>query len=95
MATFSSDLFLTVLQAKDIAGCWGENFINREKNGDEVGKCCYMELMLLIRWIKILESYYCNNFNSNGNIAEPNFVCLTLAQAQELVAKVKSFAKLS
>ena len=94
MATFSSDLFLTALQAKDIAGCIGENFINREKNGDTVSKCEYMTLMLLMRWIKILESYYCNNFSSGANVAEPNFVCLTLAEAQELLAKVKSLAKL-
>ena len=94
MATFSSDLFLTVLQAKDIAGCWGENFINREKNGDTVSKCEYMTLMLLMRWIRIAESYYCNNFSSGANVAEPNFVCLTLAEAQELLAKVKALAKL-
>lgn len=94
MATIQSDIFITVLRSKDIAGCWGENFINKEKNGDDVGKCDYMQLMLLMRWITILESYYCNNFTSSGNVLAPNFVCLTLAEAQELLAKVKSLAKL-
>ena len=94
MATFSSDLFLTVLQAKDIAGCWGENFINREKNGDTVSKCEYMTLMLLMRWIRIAESYYCNNYTANGNVSEPNFTCLTLPQMQDLLAKIKALAKL-
>tara|TARA_R110000868_G_scaffold132921_1_gene344238 strand:- start:319 stop:600 length:282 start_codon:yes stop_codon:yes gene_type:complete len=92
--TFQADIFLTVLQAKDIAGCWGENFVNMEKNGDDVDKCCYMNLMLLMRWIKIMESYYCNNYTTAGNVAEPNFVCLTLAQAQELLSKIKILAKL-
>ena len=92
--TFQADLYLTVLQAKDIAGCWGENFINVENNGEKVDKCCYMKLMLLILWIRIAESYYCNNFTANGNVSSPNFVCLTLAQAQGLVAKVKALAKL-
>jgi len=92
--TFAQDIVLTVLQSKDIAGCWGENFVNQENYGNEIGKCDYMKLMLLIRWIKLLESYYCNNFSSGSNVAEPNFVCLTLAQAQELLAKVKSLAKL-
>ena len=94
MASFAQDIFLTVLKAKDISGCWGENIVNQEKYGSEIGKCDYMRLMLLIRWIKLLESYYCNNFSSGSNVAEPNFVCLTLAEAQELLSKVKSLAKL-
>ena len=91
MASFQNVIVLTVLQSKDFAGCMGEKFLNREKYGETVDKCDYMKLMLLIRWIKIMESYYCNNYTADGNIGEPNMECLTLAEAQELIAKMKSF----
>lgn len=85
--TFQDDIFLTVLRAKDIAACMGENFINREKAGEDV-ECCEMKLILLVKWIGISESYYCQNFSVNGNIT-PDLPCLTLAQMQELLAKIK------
>ena len=91
--TFQADIFLTVLQSKDIASCMGEKFIDKEKYGETVEKCDYMKMMLLINWIEIMESYYCNNFTSAGNVASPNLVCLTLAQAQELLAKMKTFIR--
>lgn len=87
MATFQSDIFLTVLQAKDVAGCWAENFINREKSGEDLG-CCEMKLMLLVKWIRLMETYYCEHFSDHGNIT-PVLPCLTLAQAQELLGKLK------
>lgn len=84
---FQSDIFLTVIQAKDVASCQGENFINRENAGEDV-ECCEMKLMLLVKWIGIIENYYCENFSANGNIT-PDIACLTLAQAQELLSKIK------
>ena len=87
--TFQSDIQLTVLQAKDYAGCMAENFISREKAGENL-ECCEMKLMLLVKWIRILENYYCANFSANGKIT-PALPCLTLAQAQNLLSKMKVF----
>lgn len=84
---FQDDIYLTILQAKEFAGCQAENFIQTEANGENLG-CCEMKLMLLVKWIRIFESYYCNNFDANGNII-PTLPRLTLYQAQELLSKIK------
>lgn len=91
MASLQSDIFLTVLQGKDYASCMAISFITKENNGESVDKCCYMKLMVLVRRIQLLESYYCNNFTAQGNVTSPNFVCLTQAQIQVLLGTVKSF----
>lgn len=87
------DIVLTVLQAKDYAGCLGQKYIDMEADGNDVSKCCYFRLMLLMRWICILENYYCTNFNANGNIVDPDTSYLTLEQALNLLSKVKAFIK--
>ena len=82
------DIFLTVLQAKNTTGCMSTTFINMEKNGEDV-ECCEMKLMVLVKWIKVMENYYCTNFTVNGNVTDPDLPCLTQLQAQELLAKMK------
>lgn len=82
------DIILTVLQAKNTTGCMATTFIAMEKNGEDV-ECCERKLMVLVKWIKIMEDYYCINFTANGNIASPVLPCLTRLQAQELLAKLK------
>ncbi len=90
MSNFQDDIFLTVLQAKDTTGIWAENFIQKEKAGEEISRCCQLQLVLLVKWIEIMECYYSTHFSANGNIT-PDYDCLTLVQAQELVAKIKTF----
>lgn len=82
------DIILTVLQAKNTTGCMATTFINMEKNGEDV-KCCEKKLMVLVKWIKIMENYYYTNFTANGNVTSPDLPCLTQLQAQELLAKMK------
>lgn len=89
--TFEDEIYLTVLRAKCASACWAENLINKQKYGEDVG-CCELNLILLVKWIGILEQYWCKNFSSNGNIT-PDYPCLTQAQAQNLVGKLKNFIK--
>lgn len=91
--TIQDDIFLTILQAKDVSSCWAENFIDKAKyGGDDELDCCEMKLMLLVRWIRIIENYYAGHFGANGNIT-PALTYLTLAQAQELLAKIRTMIK--
>ena len=80
------DIILTVLQAKNKTGCMATTFIAMEKNGEDV-KCCERKMMTLVKWIKIMEDYYCLTYLNDRGIV--NLPCLTLAQAQELLAKLK------
>lgn len=78
----------TVLQGKCTLACWGANAINQEKGGDDI-KCCLKEMYLLNKWVEILQDYYCQYYES----ADPAtaFICLTEAEALELVGKVKIY----
>ena len=85
---WQDDIFQTVLQAKCIAACWSTNLISQELAGGDIA-CCEKKLMLLSAWIDQIESYYCTHFNGDyGNIT-PDYDCLTLAQAQEFLGKLK------
>ncbi len=91
MATFQSDIFLTVLKAKDFAGQQAVCFINKEKNGESLG-CCEIKLIYLVKLIRLMETYYCSQYaGDRGAILCPE--CLTLAQGQELLAKIKKLIK--
>lgn len=86
---FQDDIFLTVLQAKDTSGIWLAEFDTLEKAGETIDRCCYMKLILLVKWIKIMEKYYSDNFNAGYGNVTPDYPCLTLVQAQSLLAKLK------
>ena len=91
MAQLQDDIILTTLQAKDIAGQWAVLFIDKEKNGESLG-CCEMKLILLVKWIRLMESFYTVYFDANG-LLSPTDPCLTLAQGQLLLAKIKKLIK--
>jgi hypothetical protein len=91
MAQFQDDIVLTVLKAKDIAGKWAVCFIEKENNGESLG-CCEMKLMLLVKWIRLMESFYSVYFGDNGMLS-PTDPCLALAQGQLLLAKIKKLIK--
>jgi hypothetical protein len=52
---------------------------------------CELEwkFILLGEWIRILQDFYDNNFTTEGEIVEPPYQTITLAQAEELMAKLK------
>lgn len=91
MATFQSDIFLTVLQAKDAAGQMAVCFINKEKNGDSLG-CCELKLTYLVKLIRAMETFYSVYFSGESQIV-PTDPCLTLAQGQEMLGKLKAVIK--
>lgn len=95
MSNWQDDIFLTILKAKDTSGIWAANYIAKEKAGETVTECCYMKLVLLVEWIDIMQCYYSEHFNAGyGNIT-PDVECLTLAQAQSLLGKIKSLIGVS
>ena len=84
-----TDIAQTILCGKLKASQYGVTLITKEKNGEDV-QCCEVKLMVLVRWIKSLQSFYFDNYNVlTGNIT-PTIDCLTLAQATELMGKINS-----
>lgn len=92
MGQFQDDIVLTVLQAKDIAGQWAVQMIQKEQYGEDLG-CCDTKLMYLVKLIRSMESYYATQFNANGYITSPSLPCLSLSQGEELLAKIKALIK--
>lgn len=89
--TFQDEIFKYVLRAKCVASFRAEMLINQKNSGEDV-ECCELRLVLLAKWISLLESYYCENFGDGGNVT-PAYACLTFDQAQSLLAKLKAFIK--
>jgi len=78
----------TVLQGKCTLACWGHSAIQQENGGENIN-CNLKEMYLLNKWNEILETYYCQKYDS----VDPDtaFICLTEEEALELVGKVKIF----
>ena len=91
----AQDIFNTVLTAKCVSGCWANTLVERFDNGDNI-ECNEKKFMSLIQWIMILETYYCNNFDADtqSNIT-PDYTCLTQAEAEQLLAKLKTLIGIS
>lgn len=86
--TFQTDIYNNVIYAKRTAACWSTFLISKEQYAEST-KCCEKKLMLLVTWIEILESYYCENFDASYGTITPDFECLTADEAQELLSKLK------
>jgi len=84
MATFQSRFRDTVLRAKNYAGCLGANLVDRANYGDDV-KCGEKKLIFLTNLIETAEFHYCFNYDENGTIEDPDYTCLTQAQAQRIM----------
>lgn len=86
----NQDLIIqTILQSKCTLICWGDSLIKQEKGGDNIA-CGETKLVLLSKWIDILEDFLCQFYNSG--VDDP-FVCLTEEEAMELVGKIKILIK--
>jgi len=83
--TNQTQIFDTVLQGKFTAACWSNTFLQQEKAGEDI-TCCVKKLRLLIRWVDILERFYCQEYQTT---TEGKFECLTEQQAMVLVGKLK------
>lgn len=88
--TFQDDIYLTVLQAKDTSGIWLAEIDTLEKSGEAADECCYIKLIFLVKLIKFMEKYYSDSFNGGLGSITPAYPCLTLAQAQSLLEKLKT-----
>lgn len=87
-----SDIANAILYGKCVVSEKAMELINKEKNGQDV-ECEEIKLMLLVRWIKIIQVYYFDNYNSiTGNIT-PTIDCLSTSQATELTGKINLLAK--
>lgn len=47
-----------------------------------------LKLIVLNKWITILQDYLDNNFDNNGNLIPATFECLTQDQVSDLMAKL-------
>lgn len=84
------DIYLTVVRAKYAVGCWANQLVEREDNGDKI-ECDEYTFMMLVWWIGIMENYYDQNYDTNNSIiAEPDYECLSASEAAELLAKIKT-----
>ncbi len=91
--TNQENLISIVLKAKCTVGKWASALVNKEKYGGDI-VCCERNMLLLSEWISIAEFYNCQNFGDNGSIT-PDIECLTLAQINELLAKMTAIMKCS
>ncbi len=83
-----TEIFNNVIYAKRTAVCWGTQLINKEKYSEKTG-CCELKIMYLVELISTLENYYCDNFSDLGTIT-PDYVCLSVVQAEDLLGKLKT-----
>jgi hypothetical protein len=83
--TNQTEIYNAVLQGKHTAACWANNFIQQEKGGQDIA-CCVKKLRLLIRWVDVLERFYCQEYQVT---TEGKFECLTEQEAMVLVGKLK------
>lgn len=76
-----------IATGKEVAMEWADKFIANDAIGESNG-CCELRLVVLTRWIKILEGYLDENFNSDGSDKTAEYECLTLDEALEIVSKI-------
>lgn len=64
-----------------------DELINSKSQGENY---CALEnkYIMYLQWIRILEDYLAQNFDSNGTITDPDVVCLTADQINALIAKM-------
>lgn len=84
---FQQKIYLTIQNAKFFSRDLLTKIVAMENNGEEVISQ-KNQFIVLGEWIRILQNYLDNNFDSNGNITPVN-VCLSLKQIEELISKVK------
>lgn len=90
----AEDIYLNVLRAKAVSGCWAEQLKEAKDNGENI-ECCEKKFVILIMWISMLEGYYCQNYDENKSKITPNIVCLNEDQATLLLAKLKKLIGVS
>ncbi len=84
MATLQSQIETAVLRGKCQVSHLTNKLIKQEKSGDNI-TCCTSGLKLLVRWIEVLENFYCQHYQTSG---EDKFQCLTESEAMVLVGKL-------
>lgn len=82
------DIQDTITNGKTIAISWAAAMIAAE-NGGEQCSCTELQLVVLTRWIGALETYTEGNYEEDGSIiSDPEFGCLTGAEALLLISKI-------
>ncbi len=92
MASQQDNYIQTILLSKCVSACWAIKLIEQEKAGQDI-KCSETKLMLLVRWIRVLQTYYFDNYSTYAGQITPTVDCLTAAQASLLMAKVNILVK--
>ena len=84
------DISNLVLQGKCVATCWASNnLIKSDKYGENIG-CCTTRVILLTKYVDILESYYFLNYDPNsGRLATPTITCIDDLTIQKMMGLVK------
>lgn len=87
--TVYQDIQAAITKGKGIAIEWGLAFITKETLGENNG-CGPLQLVVLTKWIGVLEDYICQHFDENGNVITAAYECITQTQALAFVAKINA-----
>jgi len=85
--TIQDSIYASIWSGKNYSVDLLEQIVSMENAGEDVCEC-KNKLILLDRWIIILEDYLANNFDANGNITS-EFESLTIDQIEQIMSGIK------
>jgi len=78
----------SLFQSKQYSMDLLSELVTKRNQGEDI---CSLErkYLIFIKWIEILEDYLLENYDENGDIAEPSVVCLSADEISALMVKLK------
>jgi len=85
---FADKILISLFNSNNYSNTLMNQIVSQKDIGEDV---CELEskFILLRTWINILQQYYDTSFAEDGSTITPAYPCLTAAQAEDLVAKLK------
>lgn len=84
----ADEILIALFNANNYSQTLENELVRKQNQGDDT---CELEwrYILLGEWIRILQDFYNNNFDAEGQIVTPDYETITLAEAQLIVAQLK------
>lgn len=84
----ADEILIALFNANNFSQTLLVNIETKRNQGEDV---CELEwkYILLGEWIRILQDFYDNNFDTEGQIVTPDYETITLAEAQNIMANLK------
>jgi hypothetical protein len=84
----ADEILISLFNANNFSQTLLVNVETKRNQGEDV---CELEwkYILLGQWIRVLQDFYDNNFDTEGQIVTPDYETITLAEAQNIMANLK------